>query len=311
MTNNWPDEPNNQASDPFAWDEAQVEAALPGFLLGALEPDEMLAVDAFLRENASLRARAQALQLTVDELAYSVPPIAPPTAVTDQILARVKASSVAGAETAASELPTLISPRVLPPIRPVETPGFWERVGGWWRHNFAPAIVGVGTAAVLLLGGFYLSQLQGQVGGLQEQLAAAQSANAQLQEINESLQSQLTERERQLANFATADTVLALGGTDDAPTAGALFTLTGDQATLVAFDLPAIDADQTYQLWLIPADGDPVPAGLLAAQRGGAATWNTTVPLQSGDFAAVGLSIEPAGGSSAPTGPIVLLGTTT
>jgi anti-sigma-K factor RskA len=70
--------------------------------------------------------------------------------------------------------------------------------------------------------------------------------------------------------------------------------------------------NQTYQLWLIPADGDgaPLPSGLLAVQQAGVDSVTITLPDDATNYAAVGVSIEPAGGSPSPTGPIVLVGVT-
>ena len=72
--------------------------------------------------------------------------------------------------------------------------------------------------------------------------------------------------------------------------------------------LEALPEDQTYQLWLIPAEGNPIPAGLLEAEAGVPSFHTLSIPEGVQEFAAVGVSVEPAGGSPAPTGPIVLLG---
>jgi anti-sigma-K factor RskA len=78
---------------------------------------------------------------------------------------------------------------------------------------------------------------------------------------------------------------------------------------LILNGLASLPADQTYELWLIPSDGDPVSAGLVQVTADGTTVSQIPMPSQPQEFAAVGLSIEPAGGSPQPTGPIVLLGT--
>lgn len=74
-----------------------------------------------------------------------------------------------------------------------------------------------------------------------------------------------------------------------------------DAGAVVADQLEAPPDDRVYQLWLLD-DGDPRSAGLVArAQRDGV----VGVLSDIGDAKAVAISVEPSGGSAAPTGPIV------
>jgi anti-sigma-K factor RskA len=79
---------------------------------------------------------------------------------------------------------------------------------------------------------------------------------------------------------------------------------------LVLSNLDGLSEDQVYQLWLIPPEGQgaPIPAGLLG--QAGAPIETITLPLPTtlDSIAAIGVSVEPPGGSDAPTGPIVLFG---
>lgn len=76
------------------------------------------------------------------------------------------------------------------------------------------------------------------------------------------------------------------------------------EAVLSAESLAAAPDGQTYQAWVI-GDGAPQPAGLFA---GGADRLVILLehPLQPGD--AIGVTLEPAGGSPAPTGDVLFLG---
>ncbi|MCB0045146.1 MAG: anti-sigma factor [Caldilineaceae bacterium] len=303
-----------QRNQSDGWSRAEVEAMLPAFALRALEADELLAVETYLRGDAAMRARADELTASMHGLAYSVPSVAPPPELSAQILARV------GAQTPPLTAPASAASKLTRPTAVSAThfrnrSGLGRRIGIWWRANAASAAIGVAAAALLLFTGLYMVQLQGRIGDLEDQLsagvqelAALQAEMVQIEEVNALLQEQIRGQNAQLASLTSADLVLALAGTEDAPNAGGLFSLTADQATLVASNLPPIGEDQTYELWLIPDGGAPAPAGLLSAQSGERAIWTITVPLRSGEFALVGLSIEPAGGSPAPTGPIVLLG---
>jgi anti-sigma-K factor RskA len=78
---------------------------------------------------------------------------------------------------------------------------------------------------------------------------------------------------------------------------------TEGQVLFLAQGLPQLPEDRTYQMWLIGADG-PRPAGLLTSTDG------QTDPLLADGFTgreAVGLTVEPQGGSPRPTTPTVVV----
>lgn len=74
---------------------------------------------------------------------------------------------------------------------------------------------------------------------------------------------------------------------------------------LIATNLPPLDANQTYEMWLIPkgAGAAPQPAGIFqsSSPQGNSAFHILSQIVNPADFAAVAVSIEPAGGSQAPT----------
>ncbi len=71
----------------------------------------------------------------------------------------------------------------------------------------------------------------------------------------------------------------------------------GSLGKLVLVDLPAHRAGRTYEAWLIGPDKKPVPAGTFAAARPSSCgpTGNAARPKT------VAITVEPAGGSQAPT----------
>ena len=82
---------------------------------------------------------------------------------------------------------------------------------------------------------------------------------------------------------------------------------TGEGAVVVA-DVQALDPNKVYELWALRGDSPPEPAGLL--QVGGRSVYLTQVAKleRPTEITAFAVSIEPAGGSKSPTGPIVLVG---
>ena len=77
-----------------------------------------------------------------------------------------------------------------------------------------------------------------------------------------------------------------------------------------AANLPALPSGKTYQLWLVPTQGNPISAGIFQTDAHG----NGEVllpPLPAGVPAkAFAVTVEPAGGVPQPTGPKVLVGLT-
>jgi anti-sigma-K factor RskA len=79
-------------------------------------------------------------------------------------------------------------------------------------------------------------------------------------------------------------------------------------AAIVLAGLPAPGPGRAYELWAIRGDRPPEPVGLLPAREGPAVAARVDRIARPGEVAAFAVSIEPAGGSKTPTGPIVLVG---
>jgi anti-sigma-K factor RskA len=78
-------------------------------------------------------------------------------------------------------------------------------------------------------------------------------------------------------------------------------------AVLVLWNLPPLGAEQTYQIWLIDADGKRLSGGLFrpaTVQGYTTATIQSPRPLR--EFVGIGVTVEPEGGSPGPTGSRIL-----
>ena len=82
---------------------------------------------------------------------------------------------------------------------------------------------------------------------------------------------------------------------------------TGEGAIVLA-GVEQLPPGKVYELWVLRGDNPPEPAGLLAGA--GRAVYVTQLAKidRPGDVKAFAVSIEPAGGSKSPTGPIVMVG---
>lgn len=103
--------------------------------------------------------------------------------------------------------------------------------------------------------------------------------------------------------------VVAMVGTDAAP--GAVGTLVisedGEYGTLVVDGLPALDREHQYQLWLIRGD-QRTSGGIFSVNPEGYGALPISSPDPLSSYPSFGITIEPVGGSSGPTGDKVLGG---
>jgi hypothetical protein len=70
---------------------------------------------------------------------------------------------------------------------------------------------------------------------------------------------------------------------------------------LIASNLPPVGAGKTYAFWIIPKGGAPRPAGLFQSDSSGNALHQVPGPVNLAETGAVAVSVEPEGGSPAPT----------
>jgi anti-sigma-K factor RskA len=83
------------------------------------------------------------------------------------------------------------------------------------------------------------------------------------------------------------------------------------EAHVVLSGLPSPGPGKTYELWAIRAGKSPEPAGLIAVGGEPATAARAARIAEPTAVAAFAVSIEPAAGSTSPTGPIVLVGKVT
>ncbi|MEP6714296.1 MAG: anti-sigma factor [Terriglobia bacterium] len=80
---------------------------------------------------------------------------------------------------------------------------------------------------------------------------------------------------------------------------GRVFVHSGKGVVFIAAHLPALEAGRTFELWVIPNSGNPIPAGTFASEKDATAMYVRPGPVV--DAAALAVTVEPAGGSAQPT----------
>jgi anti-sigma-K factor RskA len=111
----------------------------------------------------------------------------------------------------------------------------------------------------------------------------------------------------QSSAIASAGTTKPLSATSaNVPARGEVLRLANDQAAVLTITgLPALTNGKVYEVWFI-AGATPVGAGLFSPNPDG--SWSGLVHGDVTSAQAIAISVEPSGGSPAPTGDIVAKG---
>jgi anti-sigma factor RsiW len=77
---------------------------------------------------------------------------------------------------------------------------------------------------------------------------------------------------------------------------------------VITYDMPVLPPDRVYQLWLIDAVGNRANGGTFTVDEQGRGYLFAQAPESLGQYRAVGVTMEPLGGSPGPTGTKMLGG---
>jgi hypothetical protein len=93
------------------------------------------------------------------------------------------------------------------------------------------------------------------------------------------------------------------------PQGKAFYLRNRSNLVFVANNMPALPPQKAYELWLIPMQGAPIPAGMFKPDTHGSATV-VNPPLPAGmDAKAFAITVENESGATTPTMPIMMMGT--
>lgn len=124
-------------------------------------------------------------------------------------------------------------------------------------------------------------------------------------------EAKLAERERTLNTLLEAEAELLVGHLvatgPDAPGIQLFWNRKANTAIIHAFRLRPAPSGRIYQLWLM-RDGVPVPSRTFNSDPDGHALVQAFEVPAEGGFTAAAITIEPEGGSQAPTSPVLLFG---
>ncbi len=159
------------------------------------------------------------------------------------------------------------------------------------NKNWFAGLLGLGAACAALL--VFCILLGNQVGNLRSQLGATVRERDELQAA--------------LKVLSRSETRAVQFGRVNQPQ-GRVFVNRSGGLVFVASRMPQLPTNRTFELWLVPPTGAPRSAGLFQADPNSDALRISSVQVDPASTAAVAVSVEPTGGSPAPTTtPIIVV----
>lgn len=259
----------------------RIEELLPFYALGAVTEEERAQVEAYVASDPDAQRRLDEMKNTAAALPFSAAPVRPSEELKRRLMDRVDADAQKRFAPPASQQADIWS-RFLDLFRP--------RAGNWAPHTIA-----VLSLIVALVTGTWGLTLRSQYASLQTEIIALRQELALQREV--------------IARVASPSSqAFAISGTEHQPGArGQMIadTQTGSAVLLVS-GLSQLEPGDTYEFWLIEGS-TPVAAGLFNVDSEGNAILQVSKNVTPGTYNAIGVSIEPEGGSQQPTGDIVML----
>jgi len=255
------------------------------YVLHALSADERARFESALTDSEAARAEVTELADTAVELGLSIAPVEPPAALRGRILDRLATTPQLAAVEAPVEAPVGGAVAARPgSARPGSArPGSAEeRARRRWTLRPVSTLLAAAAVLGLLFGG----------GIAVNAVVQAQQASATASEVS---------RIQAAPDSRHATVRVSTGGT-----ATLIWSAALKRSAIVVHGMDALPGGKTYELWYLD-DAGATPAGTFDA-RGATQSVVLAGAMKPGDT--VGITVEPSGGSSAPTtAPIAVVAT--
>ena len=258
--------------------------------MNALSPEEAAAARLHLAECAECRDQLAEISGDLALVAMSIEQQEVPSGARQRFIDRITAAPRTG------DAPTPLHPS---PVISISREKKAPRALGW--------IPWVAAAAQLIL----CANLYVRVRILHDQV---EMAEAQLATNERSMKARIAQNTRAwtLLDALTAPAAqrinLTAGKTPPAPSARAVYLPARGALVLQASNMQPLPANKTYELWIIPMKGAPMPAGMFRPDAAGSGSVVLPAIPTGVQAKAFGITIENEGGADTPTMPIVWSG---
>ena len=237
--------------------------------LGALEGDEKVSLEKHLEECTSCRRELEQLRGDAALLALSTAGPRPPAR------ARVRLVDAIAKEPRADRERSRVT---------------WWAALGW----IAAAVMIVVVTAISRQNA-HLNSMVAKLSGMLERERVQDAQNRRAAEILK-------------APDATAYDVMPVSVKSMPPAGKAIYSRSSG-LVFMASNMRPLPPQKAYELWLIPMQGAPIPAGVFKPDaRGNAMVMNPPIPVGT-EAKAFAITVEPEQGSATPTMPIVMMST--
>lgn len=259
----------------------QLAALYEEYALGVLEGEERAEIETHLARpgDACVRGVAEA-RWVVSQLAHAAPEAQPSAALRGKIM-----EAVSPAEgDLRGVVPLVKRPEAEAPPRAMFPVWAW-----------------VAAAALALITGYTVRQMNnqnGQLAQLQKQMKIAQAQNQALQnqiDMEKMVASVMLSPDSMPLKLMPKDKNMPMVHAYLHPHMGV--AITADQ-------MPSMPASRTLQLWYVPKSGAPVSAAIFHPDATGQIAFVAPVTIPRQEIAALAVTEEPAGGSPQPTSAI-------
>jgi anti-sigma-K factor RskA len=249
--------------------EQDLSELAAAYALGALDPQEARAFEAFLATSPAAQREVAAFREVSALLALGAPAAGPAADLRDRVLERATRNKVVQ-------------------IRPRTPWAAWAAL----------------SASLVAVAGLALNQR-----GLSRQLAERDSSIASLRDTLAARETRLAMREAELNSILDPNVVLTRMGTPGTPQPVVqLFWNRQSNLILAhAFHLPPAGNQRAYQLWFIPKNGKPIPSVTFNTESSGHGLVQQIPVPQGIELTAAAITEEPAAGSPQPTSTPILV----
>ncbi|MGB1253604.1 MAG: anti-sigma factor domain-containing protein [Candidatus Promineifilaceae bacterium] len=275
---------------------SKIENILPFYALGAVTEEERLLVEAAVEQQSEVKSELAKLMHLTESLVHTSEPLIPNPHIKQQLMDRIAQSALDQ------------------PVEHVFANAHLRRLTIWerWRTHVQLELMRplfVTSLILMLVVLVWTMMLQDRLQVAQVQATEVRNMLDALTETNETLQDQNLTQQIALELYSRPSTqFVQLSGTKLQLEAFGQFAfdINSMEHVLWVSGMQSITADVTYQAWYLN-DRVAVSAGLFVVDSNGSAI----VFLDSAEvpsFDTIGVTIEPAGGSSTPSEQPVMLG---